>query len=324
MESTRSLRRHGNVLPAVFTLLADLPAGSVPHAAHGLRAPGAIYNLSMSRVLAAFEAVLGEIEALDRVADEHAALDRGAVKTLAAQVELLEAMMAHMDDGFQVLKACHAPQPEIDEPFADRWLEKVGHATVRHYKNAIKPYRQCVAPIVNRVKHEHGQLRLVVFSDERTRVPGYYVEGVQAGGVVGPDPKIHPGNTALSFNRDLRFHFVHLFEIGNALKAALSPALRALGIRTTGRVVQNQSAAFLAVAERLAGLGTTVFPDEVRKSSPHVRVRREGDDAEVTVRYPSLAVFQAPPNMRVTVLTRGDGYTTQYRVPYWQPQPGTP
>jgi hypothetical protein len=33
---------------------------------------------------------------------------------------------------------------------------------------------------VNRLKHEHGQLRLVVFAEGATRIAGYYLDGASA------------------------------------------------------------------------------------------------------------------------------------------------
>lgn len=62
----------------------------------------------------------------------------------------------------------------------------------------------------------------------------------------------------------------------------------------------------------------TVFPDEVRKAVPHVRVQGEGDDLSIALRYPSLATFRAPDrSMVVTALLKGDGFTRQYQMPYF-------
>lgn len=320
MEISRSLNRHGNVQPPVFSILADLPTEKFHHAAHGLRPPGGIYNVSIDRVIRAFVAVLDQIDALAAATrSPDGRIEFAAEGLLAAQTELLESMLAHVDDAYQILKACSPPQPQIQEPFADRWLEKARHPSVRQFKNAVKRYRDGVAAIVNREKHEHGQLRFVVFSDSEMRVPGYYLEAVGPGGVLQPDEKVHPGFTAFSFDRDLRLHFVQLFGIGEALKGALLTSLRAQHIPVSGRPVQNDSAALLSVAERLAALGTVVFPDEAAKATPHVRVRREGEDAEVAVRFPNLAVMvPTKPGMVTTTAIRGDGYSSQYRVPYFK------
>ncbi len=322
MEATRSLRRHGNVQPGAFSLLSNLPPGSVKHAEHGLRPPGGIYNVSMGRVLSAFEATLDQLEALRSApADAHGGIAFKVEPLIAAQVELLESMMAHIDDGYQVLKACHPPNPSITEPFAHKWLEKARHPSVKQFKNAVSGYRDAIAPMGNRIKHEHGQLRLVVFYGGEQRIAGYYLEAIDREGVAGADAKIHPGDTAFSFNRDLRFHFVHLFEIGDALRAALTSALQAMGIRSDGRLVVDESARLIAVAERVEALSTTVFPDEVAKPAPHVRVERDQGDVVLSVRYPSLATFRQPGEMRITTTIQGDGYTTSYRMPYFPKRP---
>jgi hypothetical protein len=109
-----------------------------------------------------------------------------------------------------------------------------------------------------------------------------------------------------------------VFEIGNELKAALVPALKRWGVPLTGRPALHPSADLLTVARRIESLGLIVFPDEVRKAVPHVRVQGEGDDVSVALRYPSLATFRAPdPSMVVTALITGDGFTNQYEMPYF-------
>lgn len=105
----------------------------------------------MARIERAFTSVLDRVSTVygaRHLADGR--VDYDAAPLLEAQVELLEAMLAHVDDGYQILKACSAPQPEVTEPFADRWLEKVKHPTARGFKNAVASYRSQVAPLGSR------------------------------------------------------------------------------------------------------------------------------------------------------------------------------
>ena len=288
--------------------------------AHGPRKPitHAIYNISVSRILSAFRGVLDALDDLQQSLSTRTSVTDPGARLIAAHTELLEAMSSHIEDAFQIMKACHPPRPDIGEPFADRWLERARFRGAAHFKVAVKPYRDVVSALVNRVKHEHGQLRLIAFSNGVVHVPGYYLEAIGSDGVAGQDPALHPGNTAFSFNRDLRLHFIHLYDIGNALKAVLSPALKQQGIRVTGRPIMHSSQELLLVAERVEALGTTVFPDEVRKATPHVRVQEGDDNVSVAVRYPSLATFRLPdPTMIVSTLIQGDGFTSQFRVPYF-------
>ena len=328
MESTRDLVRHGNLYPAVFSLLAELPAGTLPHAQQHLRAPGGIYNLSIQRVFAAFRNDLDALEDVHRNLGGPPPIEDSAIRLIAAHIELLESMAAHIDDAYQILRACHPPQPDVTESFADRWLEKAGVRGAAQFKRAIAPYRETLLRVVNKIKHEHGQLRLMAFSNTVAHSAGYYLESIDSTGVATQDPELHPNHTAFSFNRDLRFHFVNLYDVGNALKMVLSPALRQLGIRITGRRTESPSTELLAIAKRIEALGTIVFPDEVRISTPHVRVQEHDGNVTLSVRLPSLAVFRPPEHgMVATVLVKGDGFTTQYQVPYfsrdlgvWTPQ----
>lgn len=223
---TRRQRAHGSLQPAVLSTLVGLPDQALHHLAHNLRPPVGIYNLSMGRVLRAFTATLDELDLAASAPWTDKGVKFDPAKLLAAQTELLEAMLSHIDDGYQILRACHPPQPGVEEPFADTWLANARHPSVAFFKQSVEPYRTDIAAIVNKVKHEHGQLRCVAFTDGHIQTAGYYLEGVDADGVAIPDPRVHPNDTAFSFDRDLRLHFVQLFEIGSALKGALTKALR--------------------------------------------------------------------------------------------------
>jgi hypothetical protein len=171
--------------------------------------------------------------------------------------------------------------------------------------------------LVNRVKHEHGQIRCVAFSDGSLQSAGYYLEGLDAQGVAMPDPSVHPGNTAFSFNRDLRYHFIQLFEIGSALKGALTSALRAQKLRAVESTYKSTSEEFTSIAERVSNLPQVVLPDEPAKPTPSVLARRDADDVVLSVTYPSLTKLVSPATIRFTTFISLDGGPLSYRVPYF-------
>jgi hypothetical protein len=313
---TRRQRAHGSLQPAVLSTLAGLPDQALNHLAHNLRPPVGIYNLSMGRVLRAFTATLDELDLAASAPWTDKGVKFDPAKLLATQTELLEAMLSHIDDGYQILRACHPPQPGVEEPFADTWLAKARHPSVAFFKHSVEPYRTDIAAIVNKVKHEHGQLRCVAFTDGHIQTAGYYLEGVDADGVAIPDPRVHPNDTAFSFDRDLRLHFVQLFEIGSALKGALTKALRLQKIRPSETTFKGRPDEFRAVAERVANLPQLVFPDEVAKPTPGVSISRNDDDVQLTVTYPSLSKLVAATTMQLNTFITLDGGTLSFRIPY--------
>ncbi|SRR6266487_971579 len=236
MKLSYSVAQHGNLYPQVYNCLHSLPNIALHHVEHGLHHPLAIYSISLRHVIQAFQEVLNENDKIYQTpmdAKGECSFETSAL--LKTQQELLDALMAHVDDCYQILKALYPVnrnQVKNVARFADRWLEQAKHPTVKQFKDQIMPYRETIAPVVNKIKHEHGRLcSLVVrnpflLQDARARIAGYFIEGVDSNEIVGPDTKIHGGNYAISFHRDIRYHFVHLYKLGHFLADALISAIK--------------------------------------------------------------------------------------------------
>jgi hypothetical protein len=217
-----TVAQRGNLYPEAYNCLHSLPDIAIQHGDHGLRHPLGIYSISLQRVIQAFKDVLAENDKVYYAPlKEDGSIDFNTDLLLKAQQELLDALMAHIDDCYHILKALYPASRRTKtkpEPFADKWLEEAKHPTVARFKHLIKPYRDTFAPIVNRMKHEHGILRALLMrnfdqpQNAQQRIVGYFVEGVDKHGTVGPDIKIHGKARAISFHRDLRYHFVHLYN----------------------------------------------------------------------------------------------------------------
>src|SRR5262245_18275161 len=101
--------------------------------------------------------------------------------------------MEHMDDCANILKVFYPPSTRIS---TDKTLFGSGLS---------KGYRIHIGKLVNHLKHNQGRLRSIIFFNNTDVFPGYFVEGVNAQGALGPADHIHEGgNTAFSFARDLR------------------------------------------------------------------------------------------------------------------------
>lgn len=323
MKCTQSTTKDGNLYPTAFNALHALPTQMLHQEEHeALRHPLATYNLSIARIVEAFRSVLDELNQLNvAVTNETESLEFDPGTLLAAQKELLDSLASHIDDGYQILKAVYPAFPlKREERFADKWLDASGHGQVmRLYRDPITPYRRSFMPIVNHIKHATGRLRAFVMYDSRQRIGGYYLETEGRGGIVGSDPKIHPDNTALSFNRDLRYHFCHLYSVGEALKQALARAAQKdYGISLSLGPVSEENAMLEEVAERISALRFWFFPDEAVKVTPIVLFSRVGADRIVTVEETRTEIPFVMRSFQGHATFKGDGVTRNWRVPYMQ------
>jgi len=155
-----------------------------------------------------------------------------------------------------------------------------------------------------------------MFHETNWAVPGYFIEGPAASGIIGPDPQIHPGGvTAFSFRRNLLFHLCGLYATSQSLAKALSMvnkrfADKSLALTTTERGEEE----WYKMLRRVESLSPFVFPDEVRKQNPVVKIK----DGRLRVKYPSLEKANAVPSpCNITISVVIDPVSLSYQVPYW-------
>lgn len=141
MKILRKTCRDGNLYPVVFNCLKNLPDSVLFHEAHGMRHPFSIYNLSLERVLRAFNSVLEQLELINKVS--HSAEDQSILlnilegeEILKSQKELLESLLSHLDDCLNILKTLHPCKEtgkKINDRFVDKWLRNAKHPTAENF-----------------------------------------------------------------------------------------------------------------------------------------------------------------------------------------------
>lgn len=326
MQLSYSISQRGNLYPAIYNCLRSLPDSVLQHTDHGLRHPLAIYNISLRRITRAFQDILDENDKVYQASiKDDGEVDIDTRLLAKAQQELLESLLAHIDDGYQILRSLY-PSSRLEKPipFADRWLEQAKHPTVGKFKHLVKPYRDTFAPIVNRIKHEHGRLKTIIMRNEEQlydpyqRIIGYFVEGVDKKGSVGPDPKIHNGHHAISLHRDLRYHFVHLYVVDHFLtNAVVDAVIKTYDIHLPASAYFDMpSPEIKGIAERIFRLPFLFFFNEVGKPTPTVALSESNGHAEVSLdsANPVKAVYIN--KVRIHLQYDGDGVTRAWRLAY--------
>ncbi len=229
---------------------------------------------------------------------------------LKAQQELLDALMAHIDDCYQILKALYpANRNGARKPahFAHQWLYQAKHPTVEFFKDQIN------SPALLDVPH--------------IRIAGYFVEGVDSHQTLGPDREIHEGKYAISFHYDLRHHFVHLYTIGHFLAQALVDVIKIEylpGFKPEQYVSVSQSEIekIKSIAERITRLPFLFYMNEVTKPVPSVNLLITNED--ITLIIHEKLVFKTLASLRSSTLNPyqieiqygGDSVSRSWKLPY--------
>lgn len=294
-------------LPRASGLLQSLPSASAFHERLSLRPPGGQYSVSLHRVVEAFHAVLDRVEPTVFTAFEAPGSARAARSLNNAVTDLLYALFEHVETCHTILKCLFGS----DKLYGS-------NPQVKLFKRSVHAYRDLIAVPVNRMKHNQRCISSCTFDWPGGVVPGYYVEGVDDKGVIGPDPQVHPDNTAFSLTRDLPLHFVNIHIVSHHLSEAVKAITGSTPAALTA-LPEKSSSTWLSLGTRLAKLPRVTFPDEILKPFPLVALRQPPDRTTpiLTIEYPSsVVVSSVPKGARVTSATMGDGVSRSFRFPY--------
>ena len=340
MNLERKTHRDGNLHPKAFNCLKLLDESFTYHNDHTQRHPFSIYSRSLQKVMQSFNAVLDEIDQISTALfNAEGNLDYPLKKLPDLQKELLYALQSHIDDCYWILKVIHPYDSNVQEKHPDRWLDKVKHPAYKPFHNAIKDYRESFAPIVNKIKHNGGQLRpIMMYSRGRgivartvdkgiqtfpknARIVGYFLEGMQPNGRIGPDCEIHrDGTTAISLNRDLRYHFANLYRVGDHLRAAIARTVRHFHEKKLPRdVAVNDTGSqydIESIAERVSKLPPLFFENEFSKKTPDIKFHRHNRNADLILEVPGSQYMTWEGELMIHYETQVDAVCPYYQLPY--------
>jgi hypothetical protein len=340
MKLERKTHRDGNLHPEAFNCLNLLPESFTYHKEHIERHPFSIYSRSIQKVMQSFHAVLDEIDQISTAlfnADGH--LDYPLEKLPDLQKELLYALQSHIDDCYRVLKVIYPFNRDIKTKFVESWLDKVKHPGYKIFNPQINSYKNTFAPIVNKIKHNGGELRpIILYSMGRSivtrtlekgiqtfpkniRIAGYFVEGMQPNEHIGPDCEIHPdGITAISLNRDLRYHFASLYLVGHHLNAAIIRTVRDLHkeeLPRNGTVNDTISQYNIeSIAERVSKLSPLFFENEFSQKTPDIKFHRHNGNADLILEVPGSQYMAWEGEVIIYFKIQVDAVCPFYQAPY--------
>jgi len=286
-------------LPAVEALRRLPDTASVYHRERERRHPAAIYNVCLKQAEDRMDRLLTHLE---RATIRCPQFDdkTWTEELLERTVAFLHACMEYAD-GAQEVVECFI-RPGAKSP------------PLQLYKKTVREYRDHIGLVVNFIKHEQGRLRLILMNDASDYALGYFVEGVDESGTIGPSRKIHErGRTAFSYNRNLRFHYSWWLLISSAV----ATAIRAIAEcpRETGDLPQGNK--LFDLGKRVCFLPPVVFIDELRKPWPGIVTRVE-NAGEVKLLLDCSA--EHPRSFRGSVSIRSglgpDGVNKKFQLPY--------
>jgi hypothetical protein len=303
--------REVDLRPQVAETLKLLPSERLHHYKLKLRHPAGIYHISVERLADRFEAALAPLERLEsRYVPDSDPPDID--EAIEGTENLLRSMIEHIEDCRNILQSLF--------PDTNAWKSS---AEAKEFSKAVEPYRDRIAGIVNAIKHRGGRVRPVFMHWGPDFAPGYFIEGESAGGIIGPDPNLHPsGDTAISLFRDIKLHFVHVYLIGSLLENAVSKIMQIEKASKTGSAETKREGdnklRYRDLARRISLLPNIVYPDEVALPFPLIRLLKADDfGSEGEFLYGRrVARLRTFGRFKMRLSWGGDGVASTFKVPY--------
>lgn len=274
---------------------------STHHVRLGLRPPKGIYNLSLHQVVDRFSMVVQKLGTLPSMNDREKSADAVRRDFLHSLDALLDALVEHIEDCNSVIKCFFSSDDD-----------KSYKAIFQAFRAEVRPYRDHIAKLVNKVKHNQGRLRFLYHQSIFGKSFGYFVEAADRNGVIGPDGDIHAnGDTAFSIPRDLRYHICGVFFVAERLAHAIRKA--------TGLEEFNAAPGDVALGELIrsvSSIAPVFFPDEIKAPYPAIKI--ESEACRLSLGKENIESAKAPLTATISVSFVADGVSNAYRVPYMQ------
>lgn len=225
----RDIKIDGNFLPEIVNIVNSVPDAFLYHEKYLLRHPKIIVYRSLTRIFKAFYEINKESKNIqEQLSESQLVYDDQNSEDITTKLadlvlELLESIISHIEDCLYIFK-CTTPFNSTQEKFVSRWLEKVKHSTYRNFYDSIKDYRDEISLFVNKVKHEHGRLKIMIGFHKQGNIIGYYIKNIEdtENGV----KEVLDLNKVKTLVPDLKFHFYNVYYISNLFSSALIDSLK--------------------------------------------------------------------------------------------------
>jgi hypothetical protein len=200
----------------------------------------------------------------------------------------------------------------------DDVLKAAGFKEQSVFWNGVAAYSDSyLMPLVNKLKHSQGRFRATAFdcAPGDLRV-GFYLEEVDEKGVAQPSLKLHQGNSAFSFAKDIRANVAFVYRAGEALKEAIEAFLARVGASTIPSSQDYGSPGqWRDVCLQVVKLDAGAFPHELK--SRFVRFALDANGAlQVRELERDQQLTFPKGNIRYTTVALPDGMTPSYRMPF--------
>lgn len=274
-----------------------------------MRHPGGIYNIAYHELNVCLSVTLDNLEKV--LSSNESNWDT----LLLSQKYLYHEICSFYDECYLILKTLCQPS-DLNPPFASDWLNQNGILSGGDFKSSsqhiIDPYQK----INNKLKHNNQRLTGLSIKGKATNVfiPGYIVEGVDAGGAIGPDFEVHPSKNGMgcSFALALKNLYFTVHILSDKLLDVIKKDLekRFSFTFTSPPEYKKHDDITESNFNRLCTLQNIYFPHEYSSQLPVF----DRDNNLFKILYPKRQKHKLHEELSIMVRYKGDGYSKSYKI----------
>ncbi len=296
---------------------------------YGLRHPAAIFARTFTDVLKCFILLYKKVNNLQAVPDHCFESDREELASLT-QI-FFGSLFKYFESGYEEF-LCFCPpeaRPGPNEPLHKWFAEKSYRACVKPYFANTNQYLQRYRKVMNALKHSSNKLLPFQFinPDNRGSTLGFYLEGPNTEGTIGPIIELHPlyqdRYTAWSYNLHLTTWYFLTHKIANegdsvvkqlcvangitlpvTLPSLSSPALETLALESFNHILRLSAPAFL------------YFPQEKDETTYVPSLSPDRKKLIFSEYVPSDRTL--PKGSRASLQWQADGFSRSFILPYFK------
>jgi hypothetical protein len=216
-----------SLIPPVYYRLSAVTEGSLSYRYYGVRHPGAIFSIHFSDVLTAFNLLAGAVNSLQGLGNPCS--DEGVERLRSLTQDFLFQLSNYFECGYEIF-LCFCDQLEKPHPGQPlhEWFQVKGYKDeVGSYFSQTKTDLEKYRNFFNALKHSSNCTRIFQFLNPQkpAKALGFYLEGVDEKGVIGPVSSFHPPYqgeyTAWSYNLHLRNFYFLIYKIAAEMETVI-------------------------------------------------------------------------------------------------------
>jgi len=324
-----------SLIPPVHYLLSAVEEGQFSYRYYGIRHPAGIFSNHFLDVLSTFNSLGGSINNTQASGGPCGDEDLEHLRSLTQ--EFLFQLVNYYECGYEIF-LCFCGQhsrPSPGQPLY-KWFDRNGYEDdVSSYFTGTMPELKKYRDFFNALKHTSNCVRLFQFLDQHAgkKILGFYLEGVDEKGALGPLLAFHPmyqgSHTAWSYNLHLRNFYFLIYKIA----AEMEPVINRLSLRggaslslqhtpLVSPVVESAASHTVSnIVNRFETAFGTFFPQEGLENFKTVSIDTRDGSMVFSESPAGNKALSSGQEWTGVMSTRGDGFSRSWNLPYFKHRP---